>query len=349
MKTNKYNWKSSIISSDYLIKDVIKNLNETNLQIALVANKSKLIGTVTDGDIRRALLKGFSLNEKVSRIMKKNSITVGKNTSYRTARDLMRSKSILQIPIISKDKKILGLHFWNKKISVKKQNNQVVIMAGGFGRRMKYKTSFTPKPMIILHGKPILEHIINNLKNSGFTNLIITTHYLEHKIIKYFGDGKNFGVSIKYIKEKKPLGTAGSLSKILPNKSSPIMVTNGDVISNINYTEFLNYHFKNNAEATMAVREIRSKHTFGVVASQGLKITNIEEKPITKTYINAGIYILNKKLLKLVKKNSFLSMTDLFNKIILNNYKAILFPLYENWQDFAKPKDLKVSKRKFKL
>ena len=140
MKTNKYNWKSSIISSDYLIKDVIKNLNETNLQIALVANKSKLIGTVTDGDIRRALLKGFSLNEKVSRIMKKNSITVGKNTSYRTARDLMRSKSILQIPIISKDKKILGLHFWNKKISVKKQNNQVVIMAGGFGRRMKYKT-----------------------------------------------------------------------------------------------------------------------------------------------------------------------------------------------------------------
>ena len=115
-------------------------------------------------------------------------------------------------------------------------------MAGGFGRRMRYKTSFTPKPMIVLHGKPILEHIINNLKNSGFTNLI-TTHYLE-KIIKYFGDGKNFGVNIKYIKEKKPLGTAGSLSKIFPNKSNKIMVTNGDVISNINYSEFLNYHNK---------------------------------------------------------------------------------------------------------
>ena len=116
-------------------------------------------------------------------------------------------------------------------------------------------------------------------------NLIITTHYLEHKIIKYFGDGKNFGVNIKYIKEKKPLGTAGSLSKIFPNKSNKIMVTNGDVISNINYSEFLNYHNKNNAAATMAVREIKSKHTFGVVASQGLKITNIEEKPITKTYV----------------------------------------------------------------
>ena len=349
MSKNKYNWKSSILTTNHLIKDVIKNLNQTNLQIALVAKKNKLIGTVTDGDIRRGLLKGYSLKEKVSRIMKKKSITVSKNTNYREVRELMKSKSILQIPIISNDKKILGLHFWNKKTSVKRKNNLVVIMAGGFGKRMRYKTSFTPKPMIILHGKPILEHIINNLKNNGFTNLIITTHYLEHKIIKYFGNGKNFGVNIEYIKEKKPLGTAGSLSKIYSNKSTPIIVANGDVISNINYSEFLNYHNKNNAEASMAVREIRSKHSFGVVASQGLKIMNIEEKPITKTHINAGIYILNKKLIKLIKKNSFLSMTDLFNKIISKNYKAILFPLYENWQDFAKPKDLKVSKRKFKL
>jgi dTDP-glucose pyrophosphorylase/predicted transcriptional regulator len=349
MSKNKYNWKSSILSTNHLIKDVIKNLNQTNLQISLVAKKNKLIGTVTDGDIRRGLLKGYSLNEKVSRIMKKKSITVSKNTNYREVRELMRTKSILQIPIISNDKKILGLHFWNKKTSAKRKNNLVVIMAGGFGKRMRYKTSFTPKPMIILHGKPILEHIINNLKNSGFTNLIITTHYLEHKIIKFFGNGKNFGVNIEYIKEKKPLGTAGSLSKIYSNKSTPIIVTNGDVISNINYSEFLNYHNKNNAEASMAVREIRSKHSFGVVASQGLKIMNIVEKPITKTHINAGIYILNKKLIKLVKKNSFLSMTDLFNKIISKNYKAILFPLFESWQDFAKPKDLKVSKRKFKL
>ena len=349
MSNNKYNWKSSILTTNHLIKDVIKNLNQTNLQIALIAKKNKLIGTVTDGDIRRGLLKGYSLKEKVGRIMKKKSITVSKNTSYREVRELMKSKSILQIPIISNDKKILGLHFWNKKTSVKKKNNLVVIMAGGFGKRMRYKTSFMPKPMIILHGKPILEHIINNLKNNGFTNLIITTHYLEHKITKYFGNGKNFGVNIEYVKEKKPLGTAGSLSKIYSNKSTPIIVANGDVISNINYSEFLNYHNKNNGDASMAVREIRSKHSFGVVASQGLKIMNIEEKPITKIHINAGIYILNKKLIKLVKKNLFLSMTDLFNKIISNNYKAILFPLYENWQDFAKPKDLKVSKRKFKL
>lgn len=349
MEKIKYNWKLSILSSDHLIKDVIKNLNKTNLQISLVAKNNKLIGTVTDGDIRRGILKGFSINEKVEKVMKKNSITVGPNTNYRDVKNLMRSKSILQIPIVNKDKKILGLHFWNKKKNIKKRENVVVIMAGGFGKRMKNKTHYTPKPMITLYGKPILEHIINNLKKAGLANIVIATHYLEHKIINYFGNGKKFGVKIDYIKEKKPLGTAGSLYKLNLKKNLPILVTNGDVISNINFNELLNFHKKNKADATMAVREIKSKNSFGVVEADGLKITKIEEKPINKTYINAGIYALNKNILRLIKKNSFLLMTDLFNKIISSNKKSILFPVFENWQDFASPKDLKVSKKKFKL
>ena len=349
MSKSRLSWKSSILSEDNLIKDVIKNLNKSNLQIALITRKKKLIGTITDGDIRRGLLKGYSIKENLKKILKKNSITVSPDTSYKEAKDIMKSKSILQIPIVSKDRKVLGLHVWNKEYTSKKKNYLAVIMAGGFGKRMRDKTLSTPKPMILLHNKPILEHIINNLKKNGFTNLIITTHYLEHKIIRYFGDGKKFGVKIRYIKEKKPLGTAGSLHSLRNIKSSCILVTNGDVISNINYSELINYHKKNKADATMAVREIKSKNSFGVVESQGLKITKIEEKPIKKTYINAGIYILNKSLIKLVKKNSFLPMTDLFNKIIANNKKSIVFPLFESWQDFAKPKDLIISKRKFKL
>ena len=317
MSKIRFNWKSSILSEESLIKDAIKNLNRTNLQISLITKKKKLIGTVTDGDIRRGLLRGYSINEKLAKIMKKKSITVGPNVNFREARDLMKTKSILQIPIVSKDKTVLGLHYWNKEQEYKKKNCLVIIMAGGFGTRMKNKTSFIPKPMIMLHGKPILEHIINNLKRSGLTDLIITTHYLEHKIIKYFGDGKRFGVKIKYIKEKKPLGTAGSLHKV-KTKTRSILVTNGDVISNINYSELLNYHKKNKADATMAVREIKSKHSFGIVETQGLKITNIEEKPTKKIYINAGIYVLNKQLIKLVKKNSFLAMTDLFNKMVFS-------------------------------
>jgi dTDP-glucose pyrophosphorylase len=347
-KKDKYNWKSSILNPDNKIKDAIANLNKTNLQIVLITKKNKLVGTITDGDIRRNLLRGYSLNEKVSKIMKKNFINVNPNTSYTEAKNIMRAKSILQIPILSKDKKILGLHIWSRQIFTKIKPNQVVIMAGGFGKRMKHKTLLTPKPMIILHGKPILEHIINNLKNNGFTNIIITTHYLEHKIIKYFSNGKNFGVKIKYIKERKPLGTAGALSK-LDSLKYPTLVTNGDVISNINYSELLNYHYKNNSTATMSVREIKSKHTFGVVESEGHKITKIDEKPTSKIYINAGIYILNPNVIKFIKKNSFLNMTDLFNLIIKKNKKAILFPLFENWQDFAKPKDLKISKKKFRL
>ncbi len=347
-KKDKYNWKSSILSPNHKIKDAITNLNKTNLQIVLITKKNRLVGTITDGDIRRNLLKGYSLNEKVSMIMKKNFINVNQNTSYAEAKNIMRVKSILQIPILSKDKKILGLHIWSHQIFTKIKPNQVVIMAGGFGKRMKHKTLLKPKPMIILHGKPILEHIINNLKNCGFTNIIITTHYLEHKIIKHFGNGKDFGVKIKYIKERKPLGTAGALAKLVSLKH-PILVTNGDVISNINYSELLNYHNKNHSIATMSVREFKSKNSFGVVESEGHKITRIEEKPTSKTYINAGIYILNTSVIKLIKKNTFLNMTDLFNQIIKKNYKAILFPLFENWQDFAKPKDLKISKRKFRL
>jgi dTDP-glucose pyrophosphorylase len=348
-KKNKFNWKSSILSEENIIKDAIKNLNKTNLQISLVTKKNKLIGTITDGDIRRGLLKGFTLKDKVKKIMKKNAITVGENADYKVAKEIMKSKSILQIPIVSRDKKILGLHFWNKPILTKNKKNLTVIMAGGFGKRMKYKTSFTPKPMIELHGKPILEHIINNLKNYGLTNIYISTFYLEHKIRNYFKNGKKFGVQIKYLREKKPLGTAGSLAQLAKNKKTPILVTNGDVISNINYLEILNYHKNNKADATMAVREITSKHTFGVVASRGYKINRIEEKPVTKTHINAGIYVINNELLRLIKKNKYLNMTDFFNQLITKKKKTILFPMHENWQDFAKPNDLNISRKKFGL
>ena len=286
MSKNKYNWKSSILTANHLIKDVIKNLNQTNLQIALVAKKNKLIGTVTDGDIRRGLLKGYSLKEKVSRIMKKKSITVSKNTNYREVRELMKSKSILQIPIISNDKKILGLHFWNKKTSVKRKNNLVVIMAGGFGKRMRYKTSFTPKPMIILHGKPILEHIINNLKNNGFTNLIITTHYLEHKIIKYFGNGKNFDVNIEYIKEKKPLGTAGGINLIeKKNKSKDILIANCDTLFKINYADFYYTHKKEKNILTLAVSNMQHIFPYGFCEVNSKKLVTIKEKPKPSTLL----------------------------------------------------------------
>lgn len=348
-KKNKSNWKLSILPPSSTIKEVIKNLNITNLQITLIAKKKKLLGTVTDGDIRRGLLAGCTLKDNVQKIMNKKVITVNQNTNLSLVKETMKLKSILQIPIVTKQKKIIGLHFWNKSVDQEKRNNPVVIMAGGFGKRMKKKTSFTPKPMILLYGKPILEHIINNLKQSGFTNIIITTHYLEHKIRDYFKDGKKLGVKIKYIKERKPLGTAGSLSRLSYQKNNVILVTNGDVISNINYSEFLHYHNKNKSQATMAVREIKSQNSFGVVESNGFLIDKIKEKPISKVFINAGIYAFNKNLFKLIPKNNYLNMTDFFNQLILKKNKAIIFPLYEHWQDFAKPKDLKISKKKFKL
>lgn len=349
MKNPKYNWRQAVLGPDRSIKDAISSLNKTNLQIVLIQKKQKFLGTLTDGDIRRAIVSGKSINEKINRIMNSSAIFVRQHVSYESAKEIMKERDILQIPILDKKNKLVGLYTWNKDMNLKKRNNLVIIMAGGYGRRMKKMTSLTPKPMIDLYGKPILEHIINNLRNCGFKNIIITTHYLEHKIRKYFKDGKKFNVKIKYVQEKNPLGTAGSLSKIYTRAQKPVLVTNGDVLTNVNYSEILNFHKSNQADATMGVRVINIKHTFGVVDSNGLQIKRIEEKPTIKNYINAGVYVLSKKTIKLIPKNTFLNMTDLFNKAVTNNQKAILFPLYENWQDFAKPRDLKVSKKKFKI
>ena len=321
-KDKELNWKSALLPPSSSIKEVVKNLNNTKFQISLIAKKNKLLGTVTDGDIRRGLLLGITLKDRVNKIMNKNVITVNENTNLQLVKEIMKLKSILQIPIIDKQGKITGLHFWNKILTDKKRNNLVVIMAGGFGKRMKKKTYLTPKPMLLLYGKPILEHIINNLKECGFYNILLTTHYLDYKIRDYFKNGKQFGVRINYIKEKKPLGTAGSLSQILNKKNDVILVTNGDVISNINYSELLHYHKNNKSQATMAVREIKNQNSFGVVESNGLEIKKINEKPISKIFINAGIYALNTNLFKLIKKNNYLSMTDFFNKLIIDKKKS---------------------------
>ena len=321
-------------------------MSDTSLQIVLIVSKNnKLIGTVTDGDIRRGLLNGINLKDKISKIMKKDPLVVTNQLNKKTAKYIMKANSLLQLPIIDKNKKIVGLHLWNEYQSIYLKKNTVVIMAGGFGKRMMPETKSTPKPMIKLHGKPILEHIIINIRECGFKNIIITTHYLSDVIKNYFGNGKKWGVNINYFKEKMPLGTAGSLSSIKFNSNKPIVVTNGDVMSDINFSEILEYHINHKADATMAVREVEEQNPFGVIESSGIDIKRIIEKPIKKLAVNAGIYVINKKMTNYVKKNEALKMTDFFTNIKKKNKKTILFPIHETWKDIGKPADLKIKKK----
>ena len=342
----KYDWRAAILNEKSTIKDAIKCLINSSLQIVLVvSSKSKLIGTVTDGDIRRGILSNLKLTESILDVIKKNPLVVTSEIDSKTVKYMMSANSLLQLPIVDKKRRIVGLHLWNDYFNTEIKNNIVVIIAGGFGKRMLPKTKLIPKPMLKINNKPILEHIISNIRSCGFKNIIITTHYLGKIIEDHFKDGTKYGVNISYHREKKPLGTAGSLRSINIDKNNPIIVTNGDVITEVNYSEILDYHKTQHADATMAVRTVDQKNPYGVVEAEGVKFKNIIEKPITKISVNAGIYVLNNKAIQLTPKNSKYDMTDLFSKLRKKNKNTVIFPIHENLKEYGSRNDINKKKK----
>ena len=212
-------------------------------------------------------------------------------------------------------------------------------MAGGYGKRLRPLTKSTPKPMLKIANKPILEHIINRLKNQGFINLIISTHFKSNKIIKYFGNGKKFGVKIRYIKEKKALGTAGALSNLKGKIKKHLLMMNGDILTEINFIEFVKYHNLNKTDATIAVQSYNTTNPYGVFKIKGSRVTDFFEKPIQTNFINSGIYIFNSKLLKLIPRNTKFDMSDFLKMLIFKKVKLSAFPIHELWSDIGDMKN----------
>ncbi len=324
------------------IFDAVKCLNNSNFQVCLIVdNNKKLLGTITDGDIRRSIIKKINFQDKVTKIMNKKPIFIGENFDVISAKKIMRKKSILQLPVLNKKKKVVNLIVWKDEKII--NSNKVIIMAGGLGKRMRPITNRLPKPMIKIKNKPILEHIILKLKSQGFKNIYISVRYLANVIKKFFKNGEKFGVNIEYINEKKALGTAGSLSLINHKKNeTDYIILNADTIFNLNINDLLNFHKKKNSLLTMAIRQEFLKSDYGVIKSKGYKFDQIDEKPIITTYVNAGIYIINKKIFKNIKKNKYLDMPNLFNKLReRKNKKIYLFPIYEKYDEVGTLKDLK--------
>jgi len=314
------------------IKEAIKNLQKTRAQICLIVNKKVLVGTLTDGDIRRSLLKGFNLGNKVINIMNKKPIVTKENFTRKKTLDLMKINQILQIPVVDKNGKLIGVYFLNNFLFEKNYKNPVIVLAGGKGKRVMPYTKNVPKPMLNVYGKPIIEHIINNLKNQGFLNIYISVNYKKEKIKNFLKDGKNFGVKIKYINETKEMGTAGCLSLINTSKilTKEIIILNGDIISSLSISDMLDYHKENKASATMASLEFEMTNPYRVIKADNTKIVGFEEKPINKTNINAGIYIVDKKYLKHVPKKKF-DITDLFLILLKKKTNSIIYPIHEKW------------------
>lgn len=328
--------REAILDNSSTVKDVIENLEFTGLQICIIAtDQLKLIGVVTDGDIRRGLLRGITLESNVEEIMVKDPITI--NTGREdTAMEIMKENMINHVPVINSKGQIINLYstLFNARSNL--IDNAFVIMAGGFGKRLAPHTDSCPKPMLTIDGKPMLEHIIDNAISEGFHNFIISVFYLSEVITEYFGDGSDKGINIKYINEKEPLGTAGALSLINPAPSLPFVITNGDVMSNIKYNDILKYHNKNNSHATMVIRRHGIQNPFGEVILEDMHIKGFKEKPIHTSYINAGIYVLNTDCLSFLDTNKFCDMPTLFNRISSQKkMKAIAFPMHEDWVDIG--------------
>jgi dTDP-glucose pyrophosphorylase len=341
----KKNWKKTLLLENSTIRKVIKNLEKSALQIVLVIDKKKnLVGTITDGDIRRGLLNGLNISSPIKKLINKKPLIGSSTMSTNTMNQIMQTNKINQLPIVDKSKKIVGLYFWDAiKYSIT-QKSQVIIMAGGKGKRMMPHTKTCPKPLLPVGGKPILEHILLKARSEGFNNFIISINYLGEMIEDYFGNGSKWGVKIKYLKENMPLGTIGALSLIKNQPNFPFIVCNGDIISDIKYTELLDFHIKNKAFGTVAVKPYEIKNPYGVVKIDGNQIVDIEEKPIVKSHVNTGVYVFSPKIINEIKKNKYLDMNILIQKLLGKMKKIIAYPAYEPWLDIGKPKDLKKNK-----
>ena len=329
------------LKSTATIKQALKIISRGAIQIAIVVDKNnKLVGTITDGDVRRGLLKGYDLNSSIKPIIFRRPTIAKENYSRDKLIKIALSKKIFQIPVIDKNYRPIGIHIFNELIIPKKKSNIAVIMAGGRGKRLKPLTNNIPKPMLKVGNKPILLTIIEKFKDNGYKKIILCVNYKSEIIKNFFGNGNKFGVEIEYVNEKKRMGTAGALSLLKKKLLEPFFVMNGDLLTNLDFEKLLDFHHSHNSKATMCVSEYNIESPYGEVKLDFEKIVSIKEKPTYKFFINAGVYVLDPKCLNLVPKK-FYDMTTFFNDIISKNFKTASFPMGEYWLDIGKHNDYK--------
>lgn len=334
------NWKNAVIKAASSIKDTMGIIDSAAMKIGLVVDKSNvLIGTVTDGDIRRGILRGFSLDESVDKIMNRHPVVSTPSQSRDTILDVMRDKGIYQVPIVDEAGCLIGLEVMDDFFARKTQQSWVVLMAGGLGTRLRPITDNCPKPMLEVGGRPILETILHSFIEYGFRKFYISINYLGEVIEDYFGDGSNWGVEIHYIHEDKRLGTAGALSLLPEKPENPLVVMNADVLTKINFQHLLDFHAEHRAVATMCVREYDFQVPYGVAMVDHHRLVSIEEKPIHSFFVNAGIYVLNPDVLNMIPRDSFCDMPTVLEGLLEKKLETAVFPIREYWLDLGQRDD----------
>ena len=319
------------------IKDALQTINNGGLQIAIVVDENDaLVGTVTDGDIRRGLLNGLDLNSSVSLVVHKSPSIASVGDTKESILKIALAKKLHKIPLVDELGKLVGIEDIEDIIKPVGKTNRVILMVGGLGTRLRPLTQDTPKPMLKVGNKPILQTIVEKFAEYGFVNITMCVNFNASIIRDYFGDGREFGVNIDYVLEEKRMGTAGALSLLKERPSEPFFVMNGDLLTNVNFEHIFNYHTLNKATATMCVREYDYEVPYGVVKMNDNKITAISEKPVQKFFVSAGIYMLSPEILDLIPQDEFYDMPTLFEKAIAQNKNVISFPIHEYWIDIGR-------------
>ncbi|QCH26958.1 nucleotidyltransferase family protein [Clostridium tyrobutyricum] len=335
---NKLN--NMFVGENNSIIDALNKINENNTGTVIVIGENrKLLGTLTDGDIRRALINNVSLNSSIKNIYNKNCKYIYENYNEEDVQSILKMY-IKAVPIVDKNKIVVDYvalkDFFNTEDT---EENPVLIMAGGLGTRLRPLTDDIPKPMLKVGDKPIIQTIIEQFRRSGYKNIFISVNYKSDFIKNYFRDGSDFGVSINYIEEDKRMGTAGAIRLAEEYLNTSFFVINGDILTNINFQSLMKYHINHEFDMTIGSRNYDMQVPYGVLNTEELCITSLEEKPVYSFMVSGGIYVLNPQIIKYIPQNKYYDITQLINLLINKNRKIGNFPIQEYWMDIGKVED----------
>jgi len=338
-------WRAALVSPSGSMRDAVATMSESGWQIALVTDASgRLLGVITDGDIRRALLGGRELGSPISEVMNSTPITMPTGSASAAVKATMSRDLLHFVPLVDADGCVTGIATIDDLVGEQERPNPVVIMAGGLGKRLHPLTENFPKPMLHVGDRPILETIVSSFADQGFRDIHLAVNFRSDIVESHFGDGSRFGVRITYIHEPRPLGTAGALALINPKPDLPVIVMNGDLLTRMSCDSLLEFHSRNVADATMVVREATFDLPFGVVTVEGTTIVQIAEKPSRSYLVNAGIYVISPDLLRSIPADEYLDMPALFSGAIADGRTTVAFPLHEYWIDIGRLEELERAK-----
>lgn len=334
-------WKNALLDHKGSLADAIRTLEATPYKICLIVDeRQRLLGTITDGDVRRAILRGISLDAPARGAMMTTPTTGGLGDSQDALRELMARLDLSQIPLLDTEGRVAGLITRKSLVHAgEPRENWIVLMAGGLGSRLRPLTEDIPKPLLKVGHKPLLETILETLRSHEFRNFYISVNYKAEMIKAHFGDGEKWKCAIRYLEESDRLGTAGALGLIPDRPTKPLLVMNGDVLTNVDFSSLLDFHVEQRSKATMCVREFDFQVPYGVVNIDEHRITGIVEKPIHSFFVNAGIYVIEPELLDLVPRAGGFDMPDLFATALEKGVPTAAFPIREYWTDIGRIDD----------